>query len=179
MKQMRDPRVIAMLVLASCLLAGGCGWHMRGAQNIAPQLQQLRLLNPPQSATIARKLGNSLRLAGVELVNGAGTSTMQLGPEQRYTRKVSLDRNARSAEQEMRLVIEFELHDAEGSVIQGSRKLSASRIYAYDPNQVIAKRDEERLIYQELQDDLVAQLFRQFSRIDARTLEQNRAPPAT
>jgi outer membrane lipopolysaccharide assembly protein LptE/RlpB len=48
--------------------------------------------------------------------------------------------------------------------------LSASRVYAYDPNSVIAKFDEEKIIRQELQESLVGQLFRQLGRIDAKML---------
>ena len=44
---------------------------------------------------------------------------------------------------------------------------SASRIYAFDPNSIIAKQDEENLIYQELLDNVTGQVLRQMRRAEA------------
>ena len=60
----------------------------------------------------------------------------------------------------MRLDMQFELRNGDGETVFGPRVLSASRVYAYDPNSVIAKLDEEKIIRQELQENLVGQLFR-------------------
>lgn len=147
------------------LLLFGCGWHPRGAQQLPPELQTMRLASAPASYEFEKKLRRALRLSGINLASASGGYLLQIGTERKQTRNVSLDRNARSAEQEMRLVIEYQLLDANGGVAVGPRTLSASRIYAYDPNQVIAKEDEEKLIYQELQDNLIGQMLRQVSRI--------------
>ena len=163
----------ALLLLA--LVMAGCGWHPRGSGELPRQLQELRLSSEPQSAAFAQKLRRSMRRAGMQLVEGSAPYTLKLGAEEKLLRKVSLDRSGRAAEQEMRLMIDFELRDGEGVLLYGPQRLSSSRIYAYDPNQVIAKRDEERLIYIELQNNLVAQLFRQLSRIDASRLQPGSA----
>ena len=53
----------------------------------------------------------------------------------------------------------------------GPREISASRVYSYDPNSVIAKQDEENLILSELQSNLVGQIFRQMRHADAANLK--------
>jgi len=156
-------------LFALCLAAtlAGCGWHPRGSQQLAPQLHELRLRTDPSNPRFNQRLRNALRASGIELVESAAAHTLSTGPVRQSLRNVALDRSARSAEQEMRLTLEFELRNPDGDLVFGPREISSSRIYAYDPNSVIAKQDEELLIGEELQDHLVGQLFRQLSRIDA------------
>ena len=156
------------LVFISVLSLAGCGWHPRGSQDIGLQTRQLRLVTEQPNAALTLKLRRALQVAGVELVDGAGSGlSLHLGTEQRVARKVSLDRDARSAEQEMRVSVAFDLRDADGEVVCGPRTASASRIYAFDPNSIIAKQNEEDLIYQELLDNVVGQIFRQLRRAEA------------
>ena len=162
---MRPSVALSGICLATLLLLGSCGWHVRGTQEMPDGLRQLRLVSAPESAALVQKLQRSLSISDEQLESTAGTPTLHIGIEQRLLRTVALDASARSAEQEMRLVIEFQLHDGSDTLIYGPEELSVSRVYAYNPNQVIAKQDEERLIYQELQDALVAQLIRQLARV--------------
>ena len=156
------------LALLTVLSLAACGWHPRGSQDITLQMRQLRLVTEQPNAALVLKLRRALQAAGVELVDGAGNSlSLHLGDEQRVLRKVSLDRDARSAEQEMRVSVAFDLRNADGEVVFGPRTATANRIYAFDPNSIIAKQDEENLIYQELLDNVVGQVFRQLRRAEA------------
>lgn len=163
----RTPTRFALACLLALALAA-CGWHPRGAQDVSLQTRQLRLVSPQPEAALALKLRRALQVAGVEVVDAAGsTRALHLGKEERVARKVSLDRDAHSAEQEMRVSVVFDLRDAAGQVVYGPRTATASRIYAYDPNAIIAKQGEENLIYGELQDNVVGQIFRQLRRAEA------------
>ncbi len=156
------------LALLVALSLAGCGWHPRGSQDLSLQMRQLRLVTPQPDAALAEQLRRALQAAGVELVDAAGTGlSLHLGDEQRVLRKVSLDRDARSAEQEMRVSVAFDLRNADGAVVFGPRTATASRVYAFDPNSIIAKQDEENLIYKELLDNVVAQVFRQLRRAES------------
>jgi LPS-assembly lipoprotein len=156
---------LLVAVLTAALMLTACGWHPRGAMQLPPELHSMKVTSASQSAEFEKQLRRALRLSGIDFETARGGYTLQIGPENKRLRNVALDRNARSAEQEMRLTIEFQLIDPDGAIVFGPRQLSASRIYAYDPNQVIAKDDEERLIYQELRDNMVGQMLRQISRI--------------
>ena len=156
------------LVLITVLALAACGWHPRGSQEVPLQMRQLRLVTEQPNAALTLKLRRALQGAGVELVDVAGAGpSLHIGTEQRVSRKISLDRDARSAEQEMRVSVAFDLRNADGEVVFGPRTASASRIYAFDPNSIIAKQDEENLIYQELLDNVVGQVLRQLRRAQA------------
>lgn len=161
-------RGVVLLVLAFALNA--CGWQPRGAQQLPPELREMQLVVTPPDPRFVASLERSLALSGVTVVDRAGVFSLHATTPTPALRNVALDRGARSAEQEMRLEMQFELRNGDGDTVFGPRTLSASRVYAYDPNSVIAKLDEEKLIRQELQENLVGQLFRQLGRIDAQML---------
>ncbi|MBP8924974.1 MAG: hypothetical protein KBG75_03905 [Pseudomonadales bacterium] len=164
-------RLWPSLALALALVLGACGWHPRGVQEVPPQLQQLRLVSETKGGAFEQKLARALVAAGVVLVESAGGFSLHTGAERLETRNVALDREARSAEQEMRVTVEFELRNGAGDIVLGPHELSTSRIYSYDPNSVIAKQDEESLILTELRNNLVGQLFRQLRHADGAILK--------
>jgi LPS-assembly lipoprotein len=164
---MRNTLLRTAFALIAVVALAACGWHPRGSQDLSLQLRQLRLVTEQPNSALALKLRRALEVAGVELLEGSGNLSLHLGEERRISRKVSLDRDARSAEQEMRVSVAFDLRNADGAVVFGPRTATASRIYAFDPNSIIAKQDEENLIYQELLDNVVGQIFRQLRRAEA------------
>lgn len=163
-------RAGAWMIAALLVAVAGCGWHPRGSVALAPELQQLRLLADPKDPRLEGRLRRAMHVSGVELVETPTAFALQTGPEELSLRNVALDRAARSAEQEMRITLSFALRNPDGDLVFGPRELVASRIFAYDPNSVIAKQDEEMLIREELQQELVAQLLRQLRRVDATAL---------
>jgi LPS-assembly lipoprotein len=161
-------RLILLFTVALTLTA--CGWQPRGAQQLPPELKEMQLVVSPPDPRFVARLERALALSGVKVVERAGAYSLHATTPEPTLRNVALDRGARSAEQEMRLDMQFELRNGDGETVFGPRVLSASRVYAYDPNSVIAKLDEEKIIRQELQENLVGQLFRQLGRIDAKML---------
>ncbi len=157
-------------VLCLLLTLSACGWQPRGAQQLPAELKEMQLVVTPPEPRFVASLERPLALSGVKLVQRAGVYSLHATTPIQALRNVALDRGARSAEQEMRLEMQFELRNGNGDIVFGPRTLSASRVYAYDPNSVIAKLDEEKLIRQELQENLVGQLFRQLGRIDTKML---------
>ena len=109
-------------------MLGACGWHPRGVQEVPPQLQQLRLVSETKGGAFEQKLARALVAAGVVLVESAGGFSLHTGAERLETRNVALDREARSAEQEMRVTVEFELRNGAGDIVLGPHELSTSRI---------------------------------------------------
>lgn len=163
---MHASRRVALACLAGLgLLLAACGWQPRGEQKLSPELQTLRLVFAPADPRLEARLRRSLSLSGVELVERAGVYTLHVAPEPAKLRNVALDRGARSAEQEMRMELAFDLRNPDGTLVVGPRRLGASRVYAYDPNSVIAKLDEEKIIREELQENLLGQLLRQIARL--------------
>ncbi len=159
-------RVICIVATTLALLA--CGWHPRGSGETTLPMRQLRIESAQPGDALSAQMRRLLEASGVEVVTGAGHSpSLHLGAERLTTRKVSLDRRARAAEQEMRVTVGFEVRNADGETVFGPRTIAASRIYAFDPNSIIALQGEEQLIHQELQDNVAGQILRQLRYVPA------------
>ena len=154
------------VVLFIATSTAGCGWHPRGSYQLPPDLRELRTASLDSNSALLLKLNRALKSSKVEVTDApTATRLLQLGHEEQKMRNVSLDQAARSAEREMRVTVEIRVLDKEGKPVWGPQPISASRIYSYDPNSVIAKEDEERLIYGELQDNMIGQIMRRLQRI--------------
>lgn len=171
---------LSVLSLGLVLLAAGCGWHPRGSYELPPELNELRLTSEQPDHDLLPRLRRGLSVAGVRVVEAAdeGAFSLHLGPLRRDRRDMSLDRQARAAEMGLWLSVSFDLRDPDGVPVFGPMEVSANRIYNYDPNNVIAKEDEERVIDQELQDNLVGQIFRRIRRLDPTVLQRRAAGTA-
>lgn len=153
-------RAACITVTTLALLA--CGWHPRGSGEATLPMRQLRIESVQADDALSAQMRRLLEASGVDVVADAGHSPLlHLGTEYLTTRKVSLDRRARAAEQEMRVTIDFEVRSADGETVFGPRTVTSSRIYAFDPNSIIALQGEEQLIHRELRDDVAAQILRQ------------------
>lgn len=151
-------RLSLLVVFTSLLLA--CGWQLRGVAELPPALQTLKVDFDRPGSGLNRSLLRSLEVAGIDVDSGATDNyRLILRNENSFSREVSVDRRARSAEREMVLSVVVTVADPDGEPIHGPINLSGGRIYSYDPNNVIAKQDEERLLGRELRDDLGAQIL--------------------
>lgn len=149
-------------IVAATLALIGCGWHPRGSGEFALPMQQIHLQSAHPGDAVSTRVAQLLRISGVELLSTSGrVMSLHIGGEQYRVRKVALDRSARSAEQEMRVTVEFEVRDPEGVSVLGPRTVTASRIYAYDQNSIVALQSEEALILHELRDNVAEQIVRQ------------------
>jgi LPS-assembly lipoprotein len=154
----RTPLLILLLIGS---LLSACGWQLRSAVDLPPALQTLHVEAEQDYSPLLRSLGEALRVAGVELLPADGNVyRLQLRNENSNSREVSVDRRARSAERELSQSVVILLRDPQGRIVFGPMQLNSSRIYSYDPNNVIAKGDEERLLRRELIDNLTGQILR-------------------
>lgn len=155
----------ALLVTAALALSA-CGWHPRGSSDVTLPMRQLHIDSAGPDDAVSIRVKRLLGVAGVEVRSDVGHSpSLHLGAEHRSTRKVSLDRSARAAEQEMRVSVSFDVRNTDGDIVFGPRTASANRIYAFDPNSIIALQGEEKLILSELRDEVANQILRQLRHV--------------
>lgn len=156
----RSPQRGLALALLACLMLTACGFQLRSAVELPPALRALHLESDLPDSRFSRELSRSLEQAGVDLrASPAGVYRLQLQRERSSSREVSVDRRARSAERELELSLVLMLRDAAGTPVYGPVELNASKIYRYDPNNVLGKEDEERLINDELRERLTRQVL--------------------
>lgn len=157
-------RALSLLLV---LVISGCGWELRGDYDLPAELTHINVQARDTDHPFVLKVERALLVAGVEVADAASTDTiLEIGRIQRDLRNVALDRNARPSEKGLWLSVPFSVRDRSGNILLAETELQTNRIYRWDPNNVVAKGEEERLIEQELLDNLVGQLMRRLRRID-------------
>jgi LPS-assembly lipoprotein len=81
--------------------------------------------------------------------------------EERRDRQIlSLSGAGRVREYELRMKVTYQFVDAKGQVIIPTSEILLKRTFAYDDTRVIAKQQEEAMLYQDMERDATGQILR-------------------
>jgi LPS-assembly lipoprotein len=123
----------------------------------------LRLISVDPRSELAREVGRELTVMKIVLTEEIDTPTrLTLREEQFIQRNVSLTAQARAAEMELTLSVDFLLQQEETLPLEGTA--TVSRQMLNDPRNVVGKTEEMRLLREEMRRDLAAQIVRRVSR---------------
>ncbi len=163
------------LVKLACLLTGflclvGCGFQLKGAdssgESMGLQGRELQLISAQPRADLTRELTRELSNAGVVLTDTVSGLQLALQAEQFSQRNVSLTAQARAAELELTLSVDFVFEQAEQDPINA--RATVSRQMLNDPRNIVGKTEELRLLREEMRRDLAAQIVRRIGHSLAR-----------
>jgi LPS-assembly lipoprotein len=150
-------RVATLLLLA--LLAGGCGFHLRGAQPLRFHRLYLEASSAlPFSNALRTTLANNPALELLSAPKGAEVR-LQILDERRERAILSLTTAGRVRELTLRQRVRFQALDAAGDTLLPPTDLVVERVLSFNDPDTLAKENEETQIYQELQTDTVRLLM--------------------
>ena len=148
----------ALAALALALLAG-CGFHLRGTAQLPFETLYIPGANP-----LAVELRRNVKAASkTRLVDNPGTAQAVLGFTQETREKVILSFTSAGKVNEYRLRyrVGFRVTDPKGAqVFLPSSEILLTRDMTYNDAQIIAKENEEALLYRDMQTDMVQQILR-------------------
>lgn len=155
-----------LLLLLSLLLAG-CGFHLRGAPDIPPEMASTYIDTGDRYSLFYRKLKERLEQTGVKLVDSPAAATAQLVILADDTGQRVLSVSARNVprEYEVYYTILYSLTSGENVLMEPQLK-TLTRDYTYDETRVLGKAKEEDLLREAIADDLVRLVMFQLSSID-------------
>ncbi len=164
-----------------CLLASGCGFQLRGED-----LRQGRTLPPVQlqidraRTPLATAVAGAIRDADIERAPVAGSAPpawrVRIFDQEEHRRSRTLTRGIQVAEYELTVGLDFEVLDAAGQALHPTQRLSASRVYEREQENLLTNEAEEEVLLDELRRDVAAQLVAALSvQLDGR----NVAPAST
>ncbi len=155
------------LAVAGLLLLAGCGFHLRGAPDIPPEMARTYIDAKDRYSLFYRKLEDQLRDTGVQLVDSPGQATAELRILADETGRRVLSVSARNLprEYEVYYTILFSIRSG-GSVLMEPQLKTLTRDYTYDETQVLGKAREEDLLREAIADDLVRLVMFHLSSIE-------------
>lgn len=153
----------SLLWLPLCVLITGCGFQLKGTGSMASNSlaeEAIAVASAEPRSELTAALIQRLRLEGAELVErDANSLTLRLGSERFQQRNLSLTAQARSAEVELTMSVGISLARAD-QVLVSETEASVVRQFLNDPENVVGKTEELRLLREEMRRDLAAQITR-------------------
>jgi LPS-assembly lipoprotein len=156
------------LLLAVVLSLTACGFHLRGSNfnNGAGFAFKSLFLKAPSETPFVADLRRALSASQIALVGTSDQSDLILEVVSEQTTKQILSLSGSGRVQEYRLAYRVSLRAYDSKQVDWlpADEISLSRIMAYDDAQVLAKEQEEALLYKDMRADAVGQAVRRLGR---------------
>lgn len=154
----------ALIFLAALGMLTACGFHLRGEYNVPFASVYLSTTGASQ---VADKLRRELVNSPTKLMSSAKDAEAQLNisEEKRERLILSLSGAGRVREYQLKLRVRYQLVDNKGGVPIPTSEIQLQRIMTYDDSQVIAKQQEEAMLYKDMEQDAASQILRRMTAI--------------
>jgi LPS-assembly lipoprotein len=154
-----------MRLFLAALLAlelAGCGFQLRGTAEVPFET----LYVPGANAGIALDLKRNLE-AGTRarVVNDpqAAQAVIQFTEEAREREILSLTGTGRVREFQLRYRVRWRVHDGKGGEFVPQNTIQLTRDITFNDAEILAKEQEEQLLYRDMQADMVQQIIRRLA----------------
>jgi len=160
-----------LLALAAAAALAGCGFHLRGVGGNYTLPFNAIYVGLPESSPLAIDLKRNIRANGHTTVAASakeadGVIEVLSNPEKTRTKSIlSLNSNGRVREYLLSYNILFRVTDKAGNELLAPTQITLGRPINFDESQLLAKEQEEALLYKDMQTDLVQQMMRRMAAI--------------
>lgn len=163
--------LLFLSLVTCCLSLVSCGFHLRGAVELPPQMERTQLAGIDARSALAEEIVAVLEGAGAQVVAADATAVLQIGDERETRRLLSVGSSGRASEYEVAYQFSFELRvpvtatDAAGEerivhqVRVARQTVNLSRDYTFDPNNVLSMGDVEAVLVREMRSFAVRQML--------------------
>jgi LPS-assembly lipoprotein len=146
----------------ACVLACGlsaCGFQLRGAYELP---YKSVFVSAPSTSAIATNIRRDLLTNSTKVAANAKESDAQviINDERRDRQILSLSGAGRVSEYQLKLYVRYQVVEASGTVLIPTSEIQLTRILAYKDELIIAKQQEEALLYTDMEKDAVGQILR-------------------
>jgi len=158
-------RLLLVLVFASL---SACGFALRGSGGTYSMPFKSIYLGFPETSSLGTELRRSLRGGDrVEVVADVSKAEarFEVVSENRSKSILSLNAQGRVREYLLNYALVFRVLDNKGDELLGATEISLKRPLTFNETQVLAKEQEEALLYRDMQADLVQQVMRRLAAV--------------
>ena len=154
------------LLLLPVMLLAACGFQMRGAASVPPEMARTYIAADDQRSLFYRRLRDSLRGIGVNVVDSPveATATFSIVSDIPGQRVLSVSARNVPREFEVFYTVLYSLQTEDATLLE-ARSQTLTRDYTWDETRVLGKEKEEALLREAIVDDLVRIVLIQLSAI--------------
>lgn len=159
------------VLAASALLLSGCGWHLRGRQDVPLETLYVDLpKNSTLRATIKRNLEAQTDVKVVDEQKDAQATLTWFGSK-RSTQVLAVNSKGRARIYSLKLAISFAVKLNEGVELIPETRLSTTRELNWDEGDYNGRIAEENLLFQEMEQNLVNRVVTRLAHISPELVE--------
>jgi LPS-assembly lipoprotein len=164
-------KILSAAALAAALTLSGCGFHLRGDGGHYTLPFPTIYVGLPESSPLAIDLKRNIRAnGGTTVVANAkeadGVIEVLTNPEKTKTKTIlSLNSNGRVRQYLLTYNIVFRVLDKQGGELLPPTQITLTRPIDFNETQLLAKEQEEALLYKDMQTDLVQQMMRRIAAV--------------
>lgn len=155
------------LLLFTLFALSACGFHLRGSnlKDVGFAFKSL-YLKAPGDTEFVQDLRRALVTNKVALKDSPDASELVLEVVSEQTNKNILSLSSSGRVQEYQLIYRVSLRAYDNKQVEWlpSDEIMLSRVLTYDDAQILAKEQEEAMLYKDMRSDAVAQAVRRLSR---------------
>jgi LPS-assembly lipoprotein len=150
--------LVLMLVILSLVTA--CGFHLRGAVDIPPNLSPV-FVEAPGNSAVGVALKDRFQVSGVQQTTSAkdARALVRILSESRRSRVGALDSNGKVIATELFLNLRFDARAATGKTLVEPQALEMSRTFENADVEVLGKQLEAEILYAEMTEDMTTQIL--------------------
>ena len=145
------------------LLAAGCGFQLRGQRPLPFDTLYLGMSEYSDLAAAIRRQIHAGSNTRVVSNKEEAQVRLEVLADAKEKAILALNTQGRVREYQLRLRYAFRLVDKNGQEVLAPNEILLRRDLAFDDSQVLAKEQEEILLYRDMQGDLVQQLMRRLA----------------
>ena len=165
-----------LLLTVTCLLSA-CGFQLRGVDGgsaLPETWRSMHLLTDTPNAELSRVVESRFAASGVVWEPRAdATHQLRLGPERFSQRNLSVNAQARAAEFDLVMSADFVVLDRAGAIVMQRTTATVNKQMENDPQNVVGKAEEVRVLQRELRSELAGQILRRIAFFAANTDSAN------
>lgn len=167
---------ISLIIL---IFLSACGFHLRGhnLKDVAFPFNTLHLKATTQTPFVS-DLKNSLELYQIKLTEAAQADlTLDIVSEASDKQILALSGTGQVLEYQLRYRVSLRVYDKQMVEWMPADEITLVRSLTYDASQVLAKEQEESLLYRDMRSDAVQQVMRRLSRVKPRSSLSSKPNP--
>lgn len=159
-------RRIGLIVLGLVLVVtAGCGFHLRGEADLPDSIKTLFIQGVDLYQGRGRALKEGLENNSVTVMSeyNAGHAVMTITENIQERRVLSVGGDAKVSEYELYGAMRFSISDGQGKALISQQLVESRRDYQFDQTQVLSADEEERLLREQMDQQLVQAVLRRLS----------------
>jgi LPS-assembly lipoprotein len=147
---------------AAALLLAGCGFQLRGVAEVPFESLYLPNATSGIALDLKRNIQAGTRVKVVDDAKGA-EAVMHFTEETRQKEILSLTGTGRVREFQLRYRVGFRVSDNKGGDYVPQNTIILTRDVTFNDTEILAKEQEEQLLFRDMQSDMVQQIMRRLA----------------